>query len=272
MNEMGLLGIAPTSILVTVLAASFLGSLHCIGMCGGFVAFYAGGSAVGERVSSPLWPHLAYSLGRLATYTALGLLAGSLGATLDLASGWSGVHRVASLVAGTLIVGWGLILLLQALGAKWATLPAPEWVNQLLGRVVPGLARRPPVVRALILGLSSTLIPCGWLYGFAATAAGTGHPIAGALVMAVFWMGTLPVMLTAGQSIQVAARVVGPRLGVIMPALLIVMGLLTLGRSHHGHHHHGDHQGEVHPHHRHTQSGQPLAPHHEMAHGPAKDS
>ena len=35
-------GKAMTALLVTVLAASLVGSLHCVGMCGPFVAFYSG--------------------------------------------------------------------------------------------------------------------------------------------------------------------------------------------------------------------------------------
>jgi sulfite exporter TauE/SafE len=35
-----------------------------------------------------------------------------------------------------------------------------------------------PEVRAAILGLGSALLPCGWLYAFVVTAAGTGRPCA----------------------------------------------------------------------------------------------
>lgn len=214
-----------TEIFATVFVASLLGSMHCIGMCGGFVAFYAGS----EGARSPqIGAHLAYNLGRLVTYVALGLGAGALGAAVNLAGSVSGIRDVAAVVAGALIVAWGGALLLQASGARWAKLPAPPWLNRLLSKVLPRLIEKPPVVRGLVLGMSSTLLPCGWLYGFAVTAAGTGSAAMGAAVMAAFWLGTVPAMLGVGMGVQKLARLVGPRLGVIMPALLVVMGIFTI--------------------------------------------
>lgn len=217
-------------VLTTVFVASAVGSLHCLGMCGGFVAFYAGAGPLGERAGSGHLLHTAYNGGRLATYTVLGAAAGVLGAGLDLAEGAAGVERIAALVAGTLIIVGGSLLLAQALGARWATLPRPSLLQGWLTRTLSQLRNQNPVARALALGASSTLLPCGWLYGFAVTAAGTGHPLSGAVVMAVFWLGTLPAMLFAGYGLNTAARWLGPRLGVIMPTMLILMGLLTLYR------------------------------------------
>jgi hypothetical protein len=214
-----------TEIFATVFVASLLGSMHCIGMCGGFVAFYAGN----EGTRSPqIGAHVAYNLGRLATYVALGLFAGALGAAVNLAGGVSGVRDVAAMVAGALIVAWGGALLLQASGVRWAKMPAPQWLNRLLSKVLPRLIEKPPVVRGLVLGMASTLLPCGWLYGFAVTAAGTGSAALGAAVMAAFWLGTVPAMLGVGLGIQKLARLVGPRLGVVMPAMLVLMGIFTL--------------------------------------------
>lgn len=217
-----------TGVLGGVLLASLVGSLHCVGMCGGFVAFYAGASH-GPRLGGPsALPHVAYNGGRLVTYTLLGGLAGTAGATLNLSERWTGLDEVAAVVAGTLIIAWGAFLLAQATGAEWARGPAPFGIDRLLQRLLPSFMGRPPVVRAFALGLASTLLPCGWLYGFAATAAGTGSTLEGAAVMATFWMGTVPAMVFAGVSSRALARVVGPRLGWLMPLLLIVIGVATL--------------------------------------------
>ena len=47
--------------LSAVFGASLLGSLHCAGMCGGFVAFYSGADGSGGRLR--LLSHGAYSGG-----------------------------------------------------------------------------------------------------------------------------------------------------------------------------------------------------------------
>ncbi|MGF1511675.1 MAG: sulfite exporter TauE/SafE family protein [Myxococcota bacterium] len=216
-----------TEVLLAAVTASLLGSFHCVGMCGGFVAFYAGDA--GAQRGTAMLPHLTYNAGRLLTYVVLGALAGSLGAAINLASAPAGVRGLAALVSGGLIVAWGLVLLVQALGKGhgWVS-PSPTWLNRLLSKFLPRLMDKPPVFRALALGMASTLLPCGWLYGFAVTAAGTGSPAYGALFMAAFWLGTVPAMLGAGLGVQRLAHFIGPKLGIIMPVALVVMGILTV--------------------------------------------
>ena len=48
------------------------------------------------------------------------------------------------------------------------------------------------------LGMLNGLLPCGFVYFFAITAAGTGDPMLGALVMAIFGMSTIPAMFGVG--------------------------------------------------------------------------
>ena len=71
---------------LVIFAAGFLGSFHCIGMCGGFACALGrdprGGAATVER-------HLLYNLGRLTTYCFLGALAGALGQAVSTAA-WCG--------------------------------------------------------------------------------------------------------------------------------------------------------------------------------------
>lgn len=235
-----------TELLLTVVAASFVGSLHCVGMCGSLVGFVAGASATGRGA---LWAHGGYHLGRLLTYTGLGLAAGSLGAALDLAGRNQGLSRLAAVVAGAVIVLWGLIMLAQALGvnfpgARWlARVSSGSRLGGLFQTTLVRIGKKPPAWRSTALGLASTLLPCGWLYGFAVLAAGTGSAVQGGLLMMAFWLGTVPALLGAGVVIRAAASVVGPRLGWIMPTLLIAMGVLTvfqreamIGRAH-AHHH-----------------------------------
>jgi sulfite exporter TauE/SafE len=216
------------ALLGTVLTASLAGSLHCAGMCGGFVAFYSGDSADGTRGAERWVSHAAYNGGRLLTYTLLGAFAGTLGAALDRAGAVAGVQRVAAIAAGVLIVSWGAYALLQALDVRLPRLPFPRAITRATSRVFGGLRGRPPVIRALLLGLLSTVLPCGWLWGFAVFAAGTGDPWQGALVMAAFWAGTVPVMLGIGISVQALSARLRRRLPAVTAATLIVVGLLWL--------------------------------------------
>ncbi len=212
-----------TALVGTILLSSLLGSPHCAAMCGGFACFYA--AEPGSRQHRLAL--IAYNGGRLMSYVFLGALAGSLGAGVNVTAGMAGATRPAAVLAGILMAGWGTVTILRALGARLPRVSPPGSTRRLLSDALQRIQQRPPVVRAGVLGLLTTLLPCGWLYVFVATAGGTGSPGSGALVMAVFWLGTVPMMAGLGVAVQ---RLSGPfrrRLPVMTAAVLVVMGLLT---------------------------------------------
>jgi hypothetical protein len=210
-------------VLGSVLVAALLGSLHCAGMCGPFVCFYAG-SGEGRRLGA----HAAYNGGRLLSYLTLGALAGALGAGVDRMAAAAGVSRAAAVLAGLAMVLWGGAALLHAAGVRLPETGAGSFARARLAAAVRAVHAQPPAVRALVLGLLTTLLPCGFLYAFVAVAAGTGSAPAGMLVMAAFWAGTVPVMAGLG---AVAQRALGPlrrRLPVVTASILVVFGLLAV--------------------------------------------
>jgi hypothetical protein len=87
---------------------------------------------------------------------------------------------------------------------------------------------RPPALRALALGLATTLLPCGWLHAFTLTAAGSGTAWRGAAVMAAFWAGSVPALAGVGVLAHSLARPLRARLPVLTAALVVAVGALTL--------------------------------------------
>jgi sulfite exporter TauE/SafE len=216
-----------TALALTVLGASLMGSLHCAGMCGGFVAFYAGAGDGRAGLS-----HAAYNLGRLAAYAVLGAMAGALGLALDLAAAPIGIQRAAAMLAGLLITLWGTRTLLEVAGVRMTSLRPPAALAGAVARGVAVVARQPAMTRALVVGLLTGLLPCGWLYAFVVTAAGTGDPLRGAGLMAVFWAGTLPVMAGLGVAVQAMAGRIRRWVPAACAVAMIVVGLLAIaGRA-----------------------------------------
>ena len=215
------------TLVTTVFLASLLGSLHCAGMCGPFVAF-AVGQPTGENNASRTHLQLAYHGGRLVTYTLLGAAAGATGALLDLTWALAGMQPVAMALAGGLMVGLGCIELLRSRGYRIALFHPPKLLVKTVQRGQRLAMALQPTRRALVIGLLTTLLPCGWLYAFAITAAGTGSPLTGAVVMAVFWVGTLPVLISLGVGLQAALGALGKRLPSVSAIALIAVGLFTL--------------------------------------------
>jgi sulfite exporter TauE/SafE len=194
-------------------------------MCGAFLAMAVG---PGERASSTAMLQSAYHGGRLVTYSVLGAVSGSIGAALDLAGRGAGIARVAALVAGGTMVLFGVLAVLRVLGVRAGRVGVPKGWQRLVGAGHRAMMGFGPVTRAFGIGLLTTLLPCGWLYAFAITAAGTGSPVHGALVMAVFWLGTLPVLVTLGIGVT---RIAGPlrrHVPLATSLVLIGVGLFTV--------------------------------------------
>ena len=211
---------------IPVLIASVGGSLHCAAMCGPFMAAVTGFGPGGRAGPAT---HAAYHFGRLITYVALGAAGGLLGRALDLAGSAAGVGRVSALVAGSILVVWGLSALVARRGLLTLRRRAPSRLGSLLGRSLAWLGRFPPVPRALLLGFSTTLVPCGWLYAFVATAAGTGSVLSALGVMLVFWIGTLPALLAAGLGLRSLFARLGARARTVSASLIAISGVVLLG-------------------------------------------
>ena len=187
-----------------MLALGLLGTGHCVGMCGPLVLALPGSTG---RVA----PHLAYHLGRCATYVAVGALLGGLGAgAVSLAgdggaagggdAGMATVARVQvalSLFAALFLLAFGLVRL--------GVIPEPRFMegaspSRLPGfaRVVGRAARSRSALASLPAGLALGLLPCGLSYAAFARAFAAGGAAEGALLVAAFAAGTVPGLLAVG--------------------------------------------------------------------------
>ena len=195
-----------------VLLAALAGSVHCGAMCGAFAAH------CGSRPA----PGIAYHLGRMIAYVTLGMIAGALGAGIDvLAESMLGLQRVAAVLMGlTLMViavrlGWPrartpLVQIgepgagsaqsssAQSSSAKSSSAKPSRPKRSFAPARLVRLLRRRDAGGALGVGLLSGLLPCGWLWGFLALAASRGSVLGGAVVMFAFWAGTVPILLAVG--------------------------------------------------------------------------
>lgn len=202
-----------------VLAASLLGSVHCAAMCGAFTCLYAGTAPGGGPARAPALHHAAYHAGRWISYLTLGLFVGTIG---------SGLGTGAAIVAGVLLVLWGGHALLGASGVRISAPRVPMVWQRAMGAVVLRVRSRPPVVRAAVTGLVTTLLPCGWMWAFVAVAGGTGSRLGAVMVMTLFWIGTLPVMLAVGVGAQSVAGRFRARLPLVSAGLIVVLGLASI--------------------------------------------
>lgn len=223
-----------------------LGSVHCVGMCGGIVGALTLGLPPSIRASRASMAAylLAYNLGRITSYAVAGLAVGALGAQFYSALSDSGATRYSHWIAGAFMVALGIYL------AGWTRILGPiERAGAHLWRRIEPLGRRFLPVRrpgeALFLGLVWGWLPCGLVYSTLVWAMVSGDAVRGAQLMVSFGLGTLPMLLFMGA----AARWLGdlvrkPWVRRAAGALVIGFGLLTLfapGVLHHGHGGHAHH-------------------------------
>ncbi len=188
----------PQSALVGAFLAGLLGGMHCLAMCGGWIAI------AGRRAgTSPLlpaavlrWRQGLSQAGRISTYVALGALAGAAGGaafTLALAPVARGLYVAANL----LLLGLAVSIALR--GVTFAPLErAGLALFRRLLPVVTRITRTDGWRSSYALGVIWGLTPCALIYSVLPVALLAGSAVDGALVMLAFGIGTLPNLLAAG--------------------------------------------------------------------------
>jgi sulfite exporter TauE/SafE len=215
--------------LLAAFSVGFLGSLHCVGMCGGISA--ALGQSLGGDKSGAFSRRLTYQFlfsgGRIGSYMLAGLLAASLGEGFRQVLGPQAQLLLRS-GAGLMLIALGLYL-----SNLWRGLSRLEQLGSRLWKHLSPFSRHLlPVTRpsqALALGALWGWLPCGLVYSALSWSIAAPSPLLGALTMGYFGLGTLPAMLGVGLFSGTAQALLrAPALRWTGAALLIVFGLWTL--------------------------------------------
>ena len=227
--------------LLPVFIVGLLGSVHCVGMCGGIVgAFSMTGPtkpfpvtvvAIQARAQpSTIARVMSYNLGRIGSYALAGAIAGGL---------TRGALALANMAALQLAAYWMANLMLIALGlyltGVWHGLARLESAGQVVWqRMLPLAKALMPLdnpYRLILAGAIWGWLPCGMVYSMLFSALLSGSAVSGAAVMAVFGLGTLPTLLAMGMFGGVLRNWVR-RKGVRLACGAIVIGYGALGLAH----------------------------------------
>lgn len=167
-----------------VLIAALAGSWHCAGMCGPFAAMYV-------RDGIRLRQQVAYHAGRLTTYLVLAAALHFVG------SSFRSVFHVLGIPRWGVVAFTGLVFLWAAMVAFRVDLPSFPGSRRISAALSGAIAR---VNRAssgsaaapYVIGATTTLLPCLWLYGYLAVAASRPTLGGSLLVMLLFWSANIP--------------------------------------------------------------------------------
>jgi sulfite exporter TauE/SafE len=208
-----------------IFVGGLLGSSHCIGMCGGF-ALALSNSKIG--LAANVRRQVVYSLGRVFTYSLAGGVAGYAGWRLMMEFRLIvNVQAVLSILAGTLLLIQGL----AHAGFLWRQARS-SLRHPCLGPAFFGALLAATRLRNVFLGgVVNGLLPCGLVYAYLALSASSGDMLQGWLTMALFGLGTLPIMILVGTGGAVFRR--SRRWDILRAAAwcVVLTGILTLLRG-----------------------------------------
>ena len=211
-----------TPIILSALALGFLGSLHCVGMCGPIVLCLP---QVGSSKLSFLMSRLVYNLGRVVTYAAMGAVCGLIGRFVSMA----GYQKWLTIIVGAVIL---LAILLPSHFAQRIGLLNPltkfaaigkQWWSRLLNRKT--------YLSQFGIGILNGFLPCGFLYIGLAAATTTGSVGSASLYMVLFGLGTVPALLITAIFAGFIRSSFRARLLKASPAVAVAMALLLLLRG-----------------------------------------
>ena len=206
----------------TAFILGLLGSLHCLGMCGP-IAFML--PLDRHSNAKKLFQLSLYHLGRLFSYALMGLAFGFVGRGLQL----FGVQQNLSIIIGVLMIT--LVLVPSKYVSKFSlTKPVYGLIGKVKTKLGAAFKKRTPDT-FLTIGLLNGFLPCGLVYMALLGAIAMANPLQGSFYMALFGLGTVPMMTGVVYFTSIFGKKAKFRLQRLIPAFVVIIGLLFILRG-----------------------------------------
>lgn len=203
--------------------AGFLGSGHCLGMCGALVSGYFM-KAGGQR---SYLPYFMYQVSRISVYMLFGAAAALLGVVLVSSGLFGKIQSVLQMLIGVIVIG----LALGILGwLPWQgvirLVPMP-----LLRKGYAKSKQKGPIGGAMLAGLLNGVMPCPLTFAMAVKATTAASVYEGGALMLTFGAGTLPMMLFISAAFGKLGANIRSSMFKIAALIMVVMGGNTFYRG-----------------------------------------
>ena len=197
-----------------------LGSLHCLGMCGPIALALP---IVGTSKTKLVVSRLLYNLGRISTYTLFGLIFGLIGDRIKL----FGLQQMVSIVLGSIII------LRLIIPQRYSFIKIRFFQNAFLKLKLEfsRMFGKNSMKSLFVIGVLNGFLPCGFVYVGIAGAIATGGTLEGAAFMALFGLGTLPIMFTASLFSSVLSLKAKLNFRKAIPVFSFFIGILFILRG-----------------------------------------
>ncbi len=202
----------------------FLGSFHCVAMCGPIALSLPGKS---RTKFDFILERIFYNFGRVTTYTFTGILLGLFSERIFI----GGIQQVFSLSIGTAIIFY---LSGSILKKKKVNLYNPElkkskflFYKNLFIRLYSKNSR----LSLFGIGLLNGFLPCGFVYIAVSGSMLIGSPLKGGIFMAMFGMGTLPLMIAVSLSKNFVRHKLRRKINILSHVIAVILAIIFMLRG-----------------------------------------
>lgn len=202
------------------LGMGFMGSMHCIGMCGPLVmSIHKSG---GAHKPNPIY-QLAYHIGKILSYVLIGIIFGALGQTFNL-----------FLSQQKLSIAVGISFILFFIFSK---INSSSLSSSLTSKILPvtrffsQLVEGKSILKLFFTGIGNGFLPCGFVYAAAAASIATGQILDSALFMIGFGIGTIPALTSVIYFFRLLPERAKTFFNSIYHYLLVIVGILLILRG-----------------------------------------
>lgn len=199
----------------------FLGSFHCIGMCGPIALSIPGDD---QSFTAMFLRGMMYNSGRIFTYAFLGFGLGILGMGATVA----GYQNVLSIGLGVLIIFFALFPHIKLPG-KFRNIY--EKFQKMISSSIATLFKEKSASSSFLIGLLNGFLPCGFVVTALAVALVTDTALHSSAYMALFGLGTLPAMLLMNMAPGFISPKMRSKLRPFSTYFAIIIGLLLIWRG-----------------------------------------
>jgi len=220
----------------------FTSSLHCVAMCGPFVA------TMNVHSSSKWRINLVYNAGRFVSYSLLGFLLGYVSLGIKFTGDIMQVQMLAAYISAAFVIFLGISMIFAG---RTNSGFFNTYVKKIFSPVLHKISKNGTgVLFVFLFGLFTGLLPCGVLYPAFAIAFASGSPWTGAMLMSVFFLGTFPGLFIFGIGFYKLKSRITPQIILWVGLIFILIGLFTIyarlnhdhsahsgQENHHNHHH-----------------------------------
>lgn len=207
---------------LVALSLGFLGSFHCIGMCGPIaLALPVHNKSHSEKIISIL----TYNLGRIITYSFFGLIFGMIGQSVAL----FGLQQKLSILLGVVILS-GLFIPQKIINRSKLL---SRFYNLFIGlkNKISLQFQKKGISSFFSIGLLNGLLPCGLVYIAIASAIATGNVLKSIGFMAAFGAGTFPFMFAISYTSHLFSIKVRNTIKKAMPLMIGLVAVLLIFRG-----------------------------------------